>query len=530
MVSGDSLTHKTMTQEQDNKAWGALTPTQRTLCRNMYQASGDGNVEYLLDELFGEDNLSSDTEPAEMLMVEKERARDMYDFAIKYGMDSEAQTLTDLFGNKCLPDESTEKPTPKFRVGDKVVILDNILKNRIGSICEIIADPHDTPQYREGEIQWKLREASGNTFDCPESQFELYIGTKQTSKSKFNFNTGDRVVTKTQSGKLYIGTALDKEPNGVFWIKYDGAQPKEGDVVVSIETISAPKPSLKYKAGDKVIIVRECSVKGEATEVVSVDPDDYRATYQCDILDDEGGHMWFKESDLIPCPEPQNTENMEEKPSLCDACANESLGSCKVNIGCDGALMPTCDRDSCDDYKLKNMEEKETNCTKESDGCDKEDCNELNLGKLLAKAIGEDFFSPTYGKITLKEMHDIWMVFEIDGGGTITPPSRFMLDTGFIPIYPSKDLFSKYPLDAPKAWQIWAEERKPNPTWWRAEKGEKYWMIGSIGNVLSSDEYFSMTDDDLYNFGNYFHDKETAKRAADLIRETLINFHNREKE
>lgn len=41
----------------------------------------------------------------------------------------------------------------------------------------------------------------------------------------------------------------------------------------------------------------------------------------------------------------------EEQQRLCDKCANESYGSCKVNIGCDGALMPTYDRESCDDYK-----------------------------------------------------------------------------------------------------------------------------------------------------------------------------------
>lgn len=40
-----------------------------------------------------------------------------------------------------------------------------------------------------------------------------------------------------------------------------------------------------------------------------------------------------------------------ESPRLCDTCANESYGSCKVNIGCDGALMPTDDRERCDDYK-----------------------------------------------------------------------------------------------------------------------------------------------------------------------------------
>lgn len=42
-------------------------------------------------------------------------------------------------------------------------------------------------------------------------------------------------------------------------------------------------------------------------------------------------------------------------------------------------------------------------------------------------------------------------------------------------LFPSKDLYEKYPLNPAKAWKEWQESKKPKR--WRAKEGEEYWFV-----------------------------------------------------
>lgn len=85
-------------------------------------------------ELFG-DNLTSDAEEDEMLMVSRKRVKGIYAQCEKVQMDdspnlpaeavdaasNKMALLSSLFGSKCLPDEAEEAPAvPRFNVGDWV--------------------------------------------------------------------------------------------------------------------------------------------------------------------------------------------------------------------------------------------------------------------------------------------------------------------------------------------------------------------------------------------------------------------------
>lgn len=121
----------------------------------MYRTSGDGNVEYILEELFSKENLTSDTEPEELLFVERKKVQEYWDkikkleptaepFDRKAGYLGQLKALVDFFGSKCLPDK--EKQAKPFRVGDRVKIvnvLNPMMQGEIGIIVEhLTKDSH----------------------------------------------------------------------------------------------------------------------------------------------------------------------------------------------------------------------------------------------------------------------------------------------------------------------------------------------------------------------------------------------------
>lgn len=59
---------------------------------------------------------------------------------------------------------------------------------------------------------------------------------------------------------------------------------------------------------------------------------------------------------------------------------------------------------------------------------------------------------------------------------------------------------------------------------WRAKKGEKYYYINSSGEVSEETEVFYWCDKERYLIGNYFRTEELAKKARELLKETLKKF------
>ncbi len=92
-------------------------------------------------------------------------------------------------------------------------------------------------------------------------------------------------------------------------------------------------------------------------------------------------------------------------------------------------------------------------------------------------------------------------------------------------LFPSKELYKKYPLDPRKAWTEWSESRKPKR--WRAKEGELYYWLGSYWNVEYNEESMSEEDNALYNVGNYFRTEAEVEEMAEEILKVVNAFHKR---
>ena len=68
-----------------------------------------------------------------------------------------------------------------------------------------------------------------------------------------------------------------------------------------------------------------------------------------------------------------------------------------------------------------------------------------------------------------------------------------------------------------------AEEKKVEKIRWRAEKGNIYYIVSSTGIVRPFNEEYDSDDVELWRFYNYFHTREKAEKAAEVVKETLRN-------
>lgn len=123
-----------MTKEQQDISWACLSKEVRKDIRDIYSINLRDHSHYsdigvwneasacftkfkLLEDLYGKHNLTSDTEPGEMLMVPRKRVQEMAQNDIVRGI------LISLFSDKCLPDkEPSAQVEPKFPIGSIVRI------------------------------------------------------------------------------------------------------------------------------------------------------------------------------------------------------------------------------------------------------------------------------------------------------------------------------------------------------------------------------------------------------------------------
>lgn len=70
-----------------------------------------------------------------------------------------------------------------------------------------------------------------------------------------------------------------------------------------------------------------------------------------------------------------------------------------------------------------------------------------------------------------------------------------------------------------------AEEKKVEKIRWRAEKGNIYYIVSSTGIVRPFNEEYDSDDVELWRFYNYFHTREKAEKAAEVVKEALRKFH-----
>lgn len=145
-----------MTKEQQNLAWACLPKETRAQMRVDFPSNGDdwdNGYKAALKQFFGYHNLTSDTEPEEMLCVKRIDVVDAYAECAcakaSYLLYSPEETkyhaqmmlLKSLFGDKCLPDKEELEQGPKFNKGDLVkfkgsnaiipLVIDGVFPNKL---------------------------------------------------------------------------------------------------------------------------------------------------------------------------------------------------------------------------------------------------------------------------------------------------------------------------------------------------------------------------------------------------------------
>ena len=117
-----------MNKEQQDLLWANLPKEERTEQRELYrnaECEFDNGANYLRKRIFGSHNLTSDTEPEEVLTILRKDIIEEFNQAtadlprtgnLEY--KGKQELLKNLFCDKCLPEK--EEPKPKFKAGDEV--------------------------------------------------------------------------------------------------------------------------------------------------------------------------------------------------------------------------------------------------------------------------------------------------------------------------------------------------------------------------------------------------------------------------
>lgn len=165
-----------MKKEQQDLAWACLPNDARNQIISSHFCKRDSNTEYnkgyvdAILQIYGINNLTSDTEPEEMLMVDRKKIQELYARFDKYQKEAtmeldkdfykgEQNALVLLFGDKCLSDK--EQPKPKLSKGERVKIINvanPMLKDEIGIIKAL--PTKDESRYEVGiDDGWTLLES-----------------------------------------------------------------------------------------------------------------------------------------------------------------------------------------------------------------------------------------------------------------------------------------------------------------------------------------------------------------------------------
>lgn len=141
-----------MNKELQDLAWSILPKEFKEEVKEYYNNSTvlGAKAVLLLENLFGEHNLTSDAEGEEMLTVSRKRVQEMYAYnedilsldPTHSGAILLKKELQDLFGSKCLPDEEPKPAEPKFKVGDKVFYVCSITVKHKCTVTKVMQNEH----------------------------------------------------------------------------------------------------------------------------------------------------------------------------------------------------------------------------------------------------------------------------------------------------------------------------------------------------------------------------------------------------
>lgn len=138
---------------------------------------------------------------------------------------------------------------------------------------------------------------------------------------------------------------------------------------------------------------------------------------------------------------------------------------------------------------------------------------DLRLDELLKDHIGEEIYSPTFGivQVTLANCNAIGVISPWNNAKrTFDKDGRYWdKSDAVVSLFPSRDLYLKYPLDARAAWMEWEQANKP-----KVELRVSYTIKEKIFNGSGS---FSLT----------FNSQEEAQQAVEAAKKALEQFQNR---
>lgn len=212
----DSLRSNVASKEPQNLAWACLPKEARNQIRDIVKTSGMG-IHGMFDLVFG-GNVTSDVEPEEMLMISRKRVQDYYSSYSKESAniknnepylqfcEGRLNAITNLFGDKCLPDKEESKP--KCDIGQKVKIKGT---KQIGTIKEPYSNDNDYRVYFEdGDGGWDEEYSAEDLEPYTEESRNLSQNIANCDKSEDNKLKDNMEGKELNLGELLKGCEGEK--------------------------------------------------------------------------------------------------------------------------------------------------------------------------------------------------------------------------------------------------------------------------------------------------------------------------------
>ena len=403
-----------MNKEQQNLAWAYLTKEMRDRLRTSYEQSPTTPISAVLICIYGKHNLTSDVEPEEILIAKKKDVLEFYkniDDHIRLNPNDRIPFtgvkvhLRELFRDKCIPDPKN------FNSGDKVRFKKD-LKKYEGKIFT--------------HVGW-YDEVGGiaNIEDEKERIIQAHISQLE-HVDNLKFKVDDVVVYHPfKTNSFYNAKVLEirEGEDRPYLLHLNGAEniwayPVE---VQSIEETNLQEKSLKLS-----------DVKNKIDEYFDTHSDK-------EVLETLEKYGAIETLELKVGDEVYIYPNKEEVFKIMRI--QEGTGDCELK--------------NSSGFKFGWINQKHLRLY--NDMTEKE----LRLSELLRNSIGETFFSRSHGEIVLyrviqESKNGYFLDFKFEEGVFL----RFTSDgrrtkKGEIDLWPSRELYQKYPLSPIEAWEEW---------------------------------------------------------------------------
>ena len=146
----------------------------------------------------------------------------------------------------------------------------------------------------------------------------------------------------------------------------------------------------------------------------------------------------------------------------------------------------------------------------------------LDLSKILAGHELETFYSILEGDICVKSITPAW-IETYTSQISYTNTGTLGYAGGLCVLFPSRDLYLKYPADPAKAWDEWQKGQKTDR--WRAAADGKFYAVRHDGKVFEQIEDGSEWCSLFWEAGDYFPTRGLAEEFALALRKCFTDFH-----